>query len=489
LIVYTDENAKCATKVWWCYGVSAVMLSLFCLMPVWINTALHEYHNYDLGIFAQALYHIGISNLNPFIPALNIPLFSDHFDPILVLFAPVAQIMEPAYAVLAIEHILILLTPLPVVLAYRKEPYMQPLLIFAIVYILFNRGLLSAVAFPVHPTTWAGFFIVWVGMSVKRQQWGLLFFSSILLMSCKEEFPFPILMVGVYLAWKRHYKIAAGISLLAVAWLIVAIVIRPMLLEHTNDYASRVLAPLFSRPFLTIWDRIKTIDAAKNLFRSILPLIPITYWSIKNKSPINWCMLLMALPLLAIRFLDASWGFHYLAPVTPLLVTAFAGEGTSKVPWKIVVVSIVITILAGSNPIRKSLAAYGSIGNLHGERRNSIEEARRHLLENPEGKALVHGNLTPLLARRGDVFQFGGVQPARMYRYYLVEIPPSGDPWPLSHSDVERSISEWRSNTNLTILKDNRLVFFAVCNEATKGPNKALHGTAGSRAEAASSVP
>jgi uncharacterized membrane protein len=475
--VYTDENVKGSTKVWWCYGISAVALSLFCLIPVWINTALHKYHNYDLGIFSQAVYHIGISNLNPFIPALNIPLFSDHFDPILVLVSPAARIMEPAYALLTIEHLFILLTPLPFVLAYRKDPYMQPLLIFAVVYILFNRGLLSAVAYPVHPTTWAGFFIVWVGTSVKRKQWGLLFLFSILLMACKEEFPFPVLMVGVYLAWKRHYKIAAGIGLLAVAWLGVALFVRPMLLEHTNDYASRVLAPLFSSPFSTIWDRICEIDAAKNLFRSILPLIPIIYWSIKNKSPINWCMLLMALPLLAIRFLDASWGFHYLAPVTPLLLMAFAVDAQSKMSWKVVLVSIFITFLAGSGPILRSLAAYGGIDDLCGERRNSIEDARRHLLENPEGRALVHGNLTPLLARRGDVFQFGGVQPAQMYRYYLFEIPPSGDPWPLSHADVERSITEWRSNTNLTILKDNRHVFFAVCNEVTKSPNKSMQAT------------
>ena len=464
----TQTNRRLTAWNWYCGN--ATLLIMLCIAPVWIKTALHQYHNYDLGIFAQALHAIQLENLNPFIPALNIQLFCDHFDPILILVSPFGKVLEPAYAALLVEHLLILLIPLPVVLAYRHNQNATPFVCFAITYLLFNRGIMSAIAFPVHPTTWASFFIVCIGVCVNKRKWGWVLLASILLMACKEEFPFVILMIGIGLTCQKHFKIGVSLIALASFWILVAFGIRPWLLDNTHGYASRVLFPLFQAPVTTILERLRNIGEARRLLQCVLPLIPAAYWILKQRSQPNWIMVIAVVPLLAIRFLDGAWNFHYLAPVAPLLLLAtWRPNVVSTFPWPYAAIGITIAALAAFGPVSKAVTVYTDVSDLSSDRLSSIDEARLHLLRNTNGAALVEGNLSPLLARRDNVFQIGGVQPNQSYRFFLAEKPPKGDPWPLLHSDIDRRINEWRSNVKVCVLKDNAHIFFAEMKETGMG--------------------
>ena len=450
-----------AAIAWTWYAGNAALLALLGLVPVWIRTALHLYHNYDLGIFAQALHSIRPGDLNPFLPALDLRLFCDHFDPILVLVAPLGWLLEPAFAALAVEHALVLLAPLPILLLCRKNPEDTPFACLATTYLLFNRGILSALAFPVHPTTWAAFFVVAVGVCAIARRWAWLALAAILLMACKEEFPFAVLMLGLALGGQRRFRIAAVLVGLAAGWLILAFGVRPWLLGATHGYASRVLSPLLADPVATVWERLRGLGEAKRLFQCLVPLLPAGLWLGWRRTPLHWPILVAALPLLAIRFLDGAWRFHYLAPVAPLFLLALWRPKATRLPWGCAVLGILITFLSSGNPLRKGVSAYAAIPELRGARRMAIEQARAHLLDRPEGRALVEGNLVPLLARRADVFQIGGVQPAQPYRFFLAEKPPCGDPWPLAHSDIERITDEWRTDARATVLQDDAHVFLA----------------------------
>lgn len=462
--IYFDptNEAHHGFNVWKWYCGNIALVTILCLVPVWIKTALHQYHNYDLGIFAQALQAIRLGDLNPFIPALNIDLFGDHFDPILIIVSPLGKILEPAYAALIVEHLLFLLMPLPIVLASCSDRKSNPFACFSITYLLFNRGIMSAIAFPVHPTTWAAFFMVVIGVCVNRKRWGWLLLASILLMACKEEFPFVIMMVGIGLTYQKRFRI--GVSLIAIAlfWMLIAFGVRPWLLENTNDYASRVLSPLLQAPVTTIWDRLRNIGEAKRFFQSLLPIIPIAYWLLKQKYHPNWIMVMAALPLLAIRFLDGAWGFHYLAPVAPaLLLSVWHPCSQNQLPWRYAAIGIIIAVFSASGPVNKAVADYAKIKDLNSPRVTSINEARSHLLLNADGSALVQGNLSPLLAKRSYVYQIGGVQSDQPYRFFFAEKPPFGDPWPLLHPDIDRLISKWRSDAKVTVLKDDPHIFLA----------------------------
>lgn len=460
--------------VWHWYLGNAGLLVMLCLVPVWIKTALHQYPAYDLGIFAQALHSLRPSDLNPFIPALDIRLFCDHFDPILIVASPLGHLIEPAYAALLTEHMLVLLTPLPLVLLCRRQPELITFACFAITFLLFNRGIASALSFPVHPTTWASCFVVIAGVSVIQRRWAWLIVASILLMACKEEFPFVVLMIGIGLMCQKQFRVGGILVLLAVSWMVFAFGVRPWLFGNTHNYASRVLSPLFESPLEAIGGRLARIKEMKRLFQCALPLIPVAYWLYRKRAGCNWIMPVAVLPLLAIRFLDEAWKFHYLAPVAPFFLLALMGKDIAKLPRRVASLGMVLTILLSGSAIGKAVAVYGHIDELWSARRAAIEEARTYMLEHASGNAIVEGNLSPLLARRANVFQIGGVQLSQPYRFLLVEKPPLGDPWPLSHDDVSLMIDVWRKQPDTTILTDDEHIFFAERN--TDGTEKSDSG-------------
>ncbi len=463
MIHRADPECRRDIVIWW-YAGNAILLTLLILVPVWVKTALHLFHNYDLGIFAQALNSIAIDDINPFLPAINRRIFSDHFDPILILVAPLGHLIEPAYAALLFEHVLVLLTPLPLFYLFdTRDAKNAPFACFAITYLLFNRGIASALCFPAHPTTWASFFVVIIVVLLVKKKGPLwLIITSILLMSCKEEFPFVVLMIGVYLLWCRTIK--SGISLVALAtvWIIIAYGIRPWWLGDTKNYASVIISPIIEAPFQTIWDRLAGIGDAKRFIRCILPLFPVVYWFARRGIPYNWVMLFSAMPLIAIRFIAKAWSFHYLAPVAPLLLFFTLPRGENRLPWHYSIICIILTVLSSSGPITRSLEVYGKISEFGGQRIESIEYARSHLLEQNHGNAMVEGNLTPLLACRNNVFQIAGDQPPDVeYRFFLTEKPPRGDPYPLKHHDIDKLIEVWRSKPDINILKEDDYIFFA----------------------------
>ena len=198
----------------------------------------------------------------------------------------------------------------------------------------------------------------------------------------------------------------------------------------------------------------------KRLFQSILPILPFAYWFIRHRIRPNWMLLAAALPLLAIRFLDGAWQFHYLAPIPPLLLLATLRPDQTAIPLRYAVLGIAITFLSTAGPVRKSVVTYGRVAELRSGRMESIEQARAHLLQQRGGIALVEGNLSPLLARRKGVFQIGGVQPTQAYRFFLTERPPRGDPWPVTFERIEELIEEWRRHPGSVVRMDNEHVFF-----------------------------
>ena len=454
------DGRDCAFAWWW-YAGNAAAVILLVMAPVWLKAALHRFHNYDLGIFAQALHAIRPDDLNPFLPALNRPVFSDHFDPILLLFAPLARFLEPVYAALTVEHALVILSPLPIVLLCRRDARHLPYACFAVTYLLFNRGTVSALNFPVHPTTWAACFLVAVAAATAARRHGLLVLAAIGLMACKEEFPFVVAAAGVCLVWRGDVRVGVALAVLALVWCAVAFGLRPLLVGDTHDYASRVLAPVLTDPAGTLRARLLDLKGMKRLLYCALPLVPLVAWQLKNRVAPDGVLLSGLVPMLAIRFLDGAWAFHYMAPVVALAAAALWRRDRPALPPRYAAAAVAITVVAVIHPLAKSVSAYGTAGELGGMRMASIEAARSHLLGQPHGKVVAGGNLTPLLARRPDVFQIGGVQPPRGYRFLFTEKPPGGDPWPLKHPDVQRLVDAWRNRPSTVILRDDAFVFLA----------------------------
>ena len=449
------------------YGINAAVLVVTVLAPVWIRAALHRYHNLDLGYFAQALHGIRWNDLDPFIPARNLRLFSDHFDPILILFAPLAHVMEPAYASLLVDQALVLLTPIPILLLARGRAELVGLGYVATTYLLFNRAILLAVDFPVHPTAWAAPFVVALAVGLLLRSTWLQVVSAILLMACKEEFPFAVLAIGAVLVLGRDRRDRrSGWYLVALASLgtILAFVVRPAMLGDTANHAARVLGPLGAAPLATIADRLRALDYVKPLLQALIPLAPVLYWRARRGLPPQWPFLAALVPLLGIRFVTHAWGLHYMSPIPAFLAAAFLGPDLVRLPRKVVIAVAALALLVSVEPLAKGIGSYRSLREFASPRYEAIESARRYLERERDGAVLTHGNLAPLLAGRGDVWGMGGWQSARDtidYRFFLAETPPHGNPYPWTHEQAAALIDSWRRDPASRLLRDDAELFFA----------------------------
>jgi len=456
-----------AGRLWSVYAVSALLLVVAVLVPVWLKAADARYHNYDLGIFAQALHRFSLSDPNPFLGALNARIFSEHLDPVFIPFAPLARVLRPDFAALLAEHLLVLLAPLPVVLLARRGRIPISVAWIAIPYLLFNRGMVSALDFPVHPTTWAATFAVAFAAALLSGRLPLVLPAAVLLMACKEEYPFAVLMAGGVLLLGRGRRIGVWLVVSACVWMVLAFVLRPWLTGPTQPYAARILDPLLADPLGLLWKRLADPKPLGRLLELVAPLLPLIVWQVRSRRGWNLPLLAAAVPLLAIRFIDQAWKFHYLAPLGAFAAAAlFAGDARQRVPRGVVVLSLVLLAGIAAGPTAKIAAAYGdrlAPTEAQRTRREALSDAAARLRADPAGGIRVAGNLFPGLADLPGIFQLGGVQRSAhgSFRWVLAEKPPAGDPWPLTDAELDAMIGRLRRMKGVRIHRDDEGLLLA----------------------------
>ena len=110
-------------------------------------------NSYDFGIYQQAIYDsFSYLNPNPFLSVRNIHALQDHFDPIFLLAGPWSALFNYSpYSLLVFEWFFVVATL--IALIYFSNDTKSAL--FWSLMLLWNRGLLNALNFPIHPTTWA----------------------------------------------------------------------------------------------------------------------------------------------------------------------------------------------------------------------------------------------------------------------------------------------------------------------------------------------
>ncbi len=112
-------------------------------------------HASDFAIYQQAIFDIasGLS-FNPYLSIRDLHIFNDHFDPVLILASPFAWIFNYSPVGLLIFEMLWFCGLLS--FAWIKSTHMRPSARLSLVLcILFAKGLLSGLTFPIHPSTWA----------------------------------------------------------------------------------------------------------------------------------------------------------------------------------------------------------------------------------------------------------------------------------------------------------------------------------------------
>jgi uncharacterized membrane protein len=304
--------------------------------------AAYRTHAEDLGIMDQALWnavnphgrflHQTICDIVSDTNCLgDIPRTAIHFEPILLLVAPVYAAIPSPLTLIAIQALVVAAGVMPTYwIATRRLASPLAGLVFAALYLAFP-ALQSAVLGDFHAVALAAAFIMFALYFMLTRNNGGLWIACALAMTTKEEIPLLVIMLGLNIALlQRRWRLGLSLAGVALAYLGLALVVihfsSPLGHSSTADrYAYLGASPLkaavfvLTHPVLVVRQYLLGPDRIPYLR---MLLAPTGYLALL--SPLT---LLIAGPELAINLLSAdplmrSGGYQYNAAIVPVIVFA-----------------------------------------------------------------------------------------------------------------------------------------------------------------------
>ena len=326
-----------------------------------------ETGRFDLGNMAQAVWStangdtLAVTNL----AGEQTTRLASHFDPILVLFAPLWLVWPSPEALLVAQAIVLAVGALPVFWLARKHLDSERVgLGFALAYLLFPATQWVALS-DFHPVALACPLLLFAFWFLDEDRLVPFAICAALACTTKEEIPLAVAGLGLWYALARRRRlagIAIAISGAAVAVFALGVV------EHFNDgggpFAGRydevggsptgILKTLVTDP-LTI---VRALFDREGLAYLLALLVPLAFLPLA--APLA---LLPALPDLTLNLLSStetqtSIHFHYVAPLIPaLFAAAIFGAARLKRP----VVKPLVALVLASNFVLGAIPLWGAI--------------------------------------------------------------------------------------------------------------------------------
>jgi hypothetical protein len=438
---------------------------LLFILLVWIpvEAAFHAwcFNNFDLGIYAQAIHEISLSNPNPWLSVRNINLFRDHFEPVFFLLLPFKALMSPALLAIRMDMLAILTASLaPMWLGLRKLVSPEVALVSATI-VLLSPLTLDAAYFSAHPGTWSLAPLAWMLAFLFAGMDKAAFLMFFLTLICKEEYPVVGFMLGVAMILKGRKRTGLAFSILSVIWAVGVFLVRPVLLGP-SDFHTNTVSNVEGAQFFHHLDGLKIL-----LQRNLELLVPIGVL-LYGRGPAPG-LKRMAVPMavlltvLAIRYAGGYWGNHRVAPLG--VASAFfviywlCNMSIPARTLKVFAVSILALSFAdlelGSRywlgkPFKKHCVP--SEGRLA-----SLAKAADYLKANVDGAVLAGGNLIPPMVDLPGIGHLGDTQ-ATEFKYLFVEKGPQRNPWPISPEEFSKVEQSWRGNPKSRVIQDDEYV-------------------------------
>lgn len=278
-------------------------------------------HYYDLGIMNQVVYNTSrgrvLEMTNPTFNQ-NLSRLAIHFDPILVLFAPLYLIFSHFSLLLIFQGVIVAMGAIAVYklshLIIKKKLLS---LFFSLIYLL-NFQIERAVLFDFHPVVLVTGILLWAAYFYEKKNYFWFYFFIFLSLLTKEHLGLIVFFWGSYLfIFKRDFKNGVLISLLG---MIFFIAINNFIIPYFRgevhfafryysnfgDSSQKIFFNLLKNPFLIL----EKIIAGEN-WAYHQRLITGNFYSL-----FSFLTLLIALPEYLINLLSAnsnmrSYYFHY----------------------------------------------------------------------------------------------------------------------------------------------------------------------------------
>ena len=393
-----------------------LLITLFTLML--LTNIKGFYHNcfsaYDLGLYTQGIFDIaGLKSLNPYLTIRGLKALNDHFMPALYFAVPFAWIGGFNPIALIVFEWLCFATLIALVFKYKGYRLSGEFLI-SLSFIIFCKGFVTALNFPIHPGVWSIPLWFLLIKSIKDDHFKKVFLLSILIMTFRESFPFSIIGLSFWYLFKRQTR--QSLLLLAPSVTFIAFTVwgRPYFLGETYDYGGEILKPIFNDTFnyvIYLFKQSKYNAFFKSFFPLIIPLFLIWKLEIKDRNhkishPFFATLFLIA-PLLLIHFIANKIDFQYSAPVLAPLISLFI---LSSVPRylvkkrKLAIITIVLFILSSMSYYKRFARVLFGIQNpmceVNEEKRRETDKLRDFVLTLPSDKTIFTSQkLTPSLMK------------------------------------------------------------------------------------------
>ena len=391
----------------------------------WMVTQRHARFNssgYDLGIQAQVvwntsrgyLYHSSVEVDN---------YLGDHFQPLMILLAPLCWFLPSTYGLLAFQTIVLALGAIPLFrLAQRQLGSPWAGLAFALVYLLYPAvGYINRFDFHWEHTVIPLFLAAADAVDTGQLGWASLFLA--LAMLGKEEIGLTVAAFGLLLALHGRWKFGVVWSIAGVGFsLVVLFVLMPLFREAPSDTLDRykwldsmpveMLETLITHPhvLLQVGLPLRVLSLGLQL------LIPLAFLPLMGL----WT-LVVTLPSLGYNLLSSFSPQHtiygqYMAPTVPfMLIAAVQGMGklqralskrvqTPYVGWGIWAGLLLCTIHAAAviSPLRDIGLVPPAWPHLHNE--TAVRAGLAHVP--PDVSVFTTNHYAPHLSQRYTLYVF-----------------------------------------------------------------------------------
>ncbi len=417
---------------------------------------------FDLGIFDQVVWKLSQLEM-PYSSLKGMVIWGDHFDLILLFFAPFYWLWSDARVLLILQVLLVVSSAFPIY-KIAKEKLQDEIssLLLCFCYLSFI-GIQLALDFDFHTATVVVAPLAWLLYTSYFKKWRFFWLCFALCLFCREDSALIVLMFGVYLSLvKRQWKIGALAATLSFLWLyLVLFKIKPLWADYSGvGYVD--LGRLAQNPaniLKSFWDapvKRKTFFVLLSSW-AFLPL----------GSPLFW---FLAFPMFFLRFVFLDYPrwilqFHYNANVAPILALAtvevldfgrhFLGKGLRVNAVRFLIfLSFGATCLLTSkfrSPLLKLAKPSFYLVD------QTIKDSFSALRAIPKNVSVTAQNpFVPYLSHRSEIYLY----PENPKVDYII-LNSDLTPYPLTTTGLEEHISQLRENEDFDLVfeKGSAVVF------------------------------
>ncbi len=339
------DACKQQRAAWWLLLVAILVYAIVMSLQAMLRYDTFKATAFDLGNMDQVLWNTIHGRWFQFTnqavdwygPPTRLAL---HFEPILLPLSLLYAFSADPHLLLIFQTLALASGALPVFLLTRKYIPEWPFLatLMAVIYLI-SPALLGLNIFDFHPISLATPFLLYAVLALTYRRYGWFILACILAAACKEDIPFTLAILGLFLIWKYKLpRLGIALTIGSLLWSFMAFgIIIPHFYpgtQHNNFWyryevlgssPSAAIGNLIVHPWL-LFTTFITFDRfyyLASLFRStgfLCLLAP------------EW--LLLTLPGLAENLLSTdpllySGVYHYNAAIIPFVMLA-AIHGTRR---------------------------------------------------------------------------------------------------------------------------------------------------------------